>query len=73
MKSTTREFKLGKKHDNVTKNEEEELYVCMVRNKDSRSGKDDFYVESGSSRHFSNSIDWYVDLVENKFQYDCVF
>jgi hypothetical protein len=60
-----------KKHANVAEHKEE-FYVFMARNKDSKSGKDDWYVDSGASRHFTNNIDWYVDFVEDKFQSDSV-
>jgi hypothetical protein len=32
-----------------------------------RRDKDDGYVDSGASKHFTNSIDWYANFVEDKF------
>ena len=37
---------------------EEELYVFMARSKDSKSGKDDWYVHSGAARYFTNTVHW---------------
>jgi hypothetical protein len=34
--------------------------------------KDDWYIDSRTFRHFINSIDWYADFVEDKFQSDSV-
>jgi hypothetical protein len=61
-----------KKHANVTEHKKEEFYVFMARNRDSKSGKDDWYIDSGGSRHFTNNIDWYADFVEDKSQSDSV-
>jgi len=44
--------------------------VFMARNKDSKSGKVDWYVDSRAFIHFTNSIDCYADFVEDKSQSD---
>ena len=35
----------------------------MARNKDSKSGKDDWYIYSGASRHSTSNIDWYANFL----------
>jgi hypothetical protein len=47
----------------VEHKEEEEFHVFMARDQDSQSGKVDWYIDSGASRHLSNNVDWYVDFV----------
>jgi hypothetical protein len=42
--------------------------VFMGKNKDSNSGKVDWYVNSRASRQFTNNIDCYVDFIEDRPQ-----
>ena len=46
--------------------EEKELYVFIARNKDLKSGKVYWYIDSRALRHFTNNIHCYVDFVEDK-------
>jgi hypothetical protein len=41
----------------------------MARNKDLKSSKDDWYIDSRKSRNFTNIVDWYADFVEDKSDY----
>ena len=42
--------------------EDEDFYMLMAQNKDLKSVKDDWDVDSGASRHFTNNIGCYADL-----------
>ena len=46
--------------------EEKELYVFIARNKDLKSGKVYWYIDSRVLRHFTNNIHCYADFVEDK-------
>jgi hypothetical protein len=61
-----------KKYANVAEHKEEEFHVFMAMNKDSKSDKDDWYMDSRESRNFTNIIDWYTDFVQDAFQSDSV-
>jgi hypothetical protein len=46
------------------------LFISI--NKDSKSGKVDWYTNGGAFTRFTNNVNCYVDFVEDKFQFDFV-
>ena len=45
-------------------------FEFMAKKKDSKSSKDDFYVDWEAFKHFTNNVDWYVNFEEDKSQFD---
>ena len=44
----------------------------MAKKKDSKSSKDDWCVDWEAFKHFTNNVDWYVNFVEDKSQFDSI-
>ena len=44
----------------------------MAKKKDSKTSKDDWCVDWEAFKHFTNNVDWYVNFVEDKSQFDSI-